>query len=68
MNRPTSKTHDAVSDLKACNTCPDFADRSDDIFSEDGRKLLADEQARISATLVVGIEACLDEFSIGAMV
>lgn len=67
-NRPTGETHDAVSNSETNNSGSNFADSSDNILSENGGELVADEQARISATLIVGVEACFEEVSIDAMV
>jgi hypothetical protein len=51
-----SKTHDTIAELESCNAIPDLAHDPDDIFAEDGRHLVCDQQAGVSAPLVVWVE------------
>jgi hypothetical protein len=51
-----AQAHDAITDLESRNAISDLGHDSNDIFAEDGRQLVCDEQAGVSASLVVGVE------------
>jgi hypothetical protein len=52
-----SQAHDAVANLESGNAVADPAHGSDDVLAEDSRELVGDEQAGVSASLVVGVES-----------
>lgn len=52
-----AQAHDAVANLESGNAVADLANNSDDVLTEDSRELVGDEQAGVSASLVVGVES-----------
>jgi len=52
-----SQAHDAIANLESRDSISDLAYDSDDIFAEYGRELVRDEQAGVSASLIVRVEA-----------
>jgi hypothetical protein len=52
-----SQAHDAITDSESRGSVSDLAHDSDDVLAEYGRELGCDEQAGVSASLVVGVES-----------
>jgi hypothetical protein len=63
-----SQTHDAIAKLESCNTISDLAHDSDDIFAEDGRQFVCDQQAGVSAPLIVRVKSWCSTLAIHSIV